>query len=207
MRIMRTMRYAAAAVGFAVCVPVLLGQAAPSLLDQPPSAPNVSYAAGKLTIQATNSSLRAILDDLKARTGATVEGLGKDERIFGVYGPGAPQEVLAALLDDSGYNVLIAGRRPDGTPREIVLSSRAGAGGSPAPAQTPTQSGDDADDGSDVPEQPPQPQPALFGPTGPNGPGGPGNGGNPGQNGQPVKTPQQILEELQRLRQTQPPSQ
>ncbi len=188
--------------------PLVCAQAAaPSLLDQPPAAPVVSFAGGKLTIQAANSSLRAILDVLQARTGATVEGFGKDERIFGVYGPGAPQEVLSALLDDSGYNVLIAGKRPDGAPREVVLSARDAAASNGAPAGQPTQAAQDADDGSDQAEQVQPPQPALFGPGGVGGQGFPQPQPNAqnGQNGQPVKTPQQLLDELQRLRQTQPP--
>ena len=160
-----------------------------SLLQQPPRPASVTFADGKLSIEAMNSSLRAILDDLERRTGTRVEGLSKDERIFGVYGPGDPQEVLAALLDDSGYNVLISGQRADGAPRAITLSTRttsaAVAGG------TKTQASDEEDDGEETPAfmQPAPvipPQPASAAPA--------GNGQ------QQVKTPQQMLEELQRLR-------
>ncbi len=189
----------------AMLAPSLPAQtAAPSLLDQPPAAPVIRYAAGKLTIQAANSSLRAILDDLRARTGAKVEGLAGDERIFGVYGPGNPQEVLSALLDDSGYNVVIAGRNADGAPREIVLSARNSAAVGAAPQAQARPADGDEDDGTD--QQAPIPQPALFGPS---SPGSPGSGPPLGQpaNGQQVKSPQQILEELQRLRGSQPPPQ
>ncbi len=179
-----------------------------SLFDQPPAAPVVSYAGGKLTIQATNSSLRAILDRLEAATGAKVEGLGQDQRIFGVYGPGAPQEVLSSLLDDSGYNVLIAGKLPDGAPREVVLSTRdAGASGAASNTQQPTQAAQETDDGSDQAEPSP-PQPALVGPGGQGFPQPAAQQPNAqGQNNQQVKTPQQILDELQRLRLSQPPPQ
>ncbi len=179
-----------------------------SLLDQPPAAPVVSYAGGKLTIQAANSSLRAILDVLQTRTGAKVEGFGRDERIFGVYGPGAAQDVLSALLDDSGYNVLIAGKQPDGAPREVVLSARDTAPSGGSTIQQPTQAAQESDDGSDqAAEQPQPPQPALFGPGGQGAQGFPQPNAQNGQNGQQVKTPQQILDELQRLRLSQPPPQ
>ena len=197
MRIARVFGYGAAAL---LATP-LLGQASPpSLLDQPAAPPEISLSGDLLTIHAANSSLRAILDDLETRTGAKVEGLDKDERIFGVYGPGKPQDVLSSLLDDSGYNVLIAGRRPDGAPREIVLSTKQAA---PAAAaqNAPTQAAQDEE--GDSSDQGQQPQPALFGPI---SPGSPGVGTPPPQGGgaQPqVKTPQQMLEELQRLRQTQ----
>jgi hypothetical protein len=180
-----------------------------SLLEQSPAAPVIDLASGKLTIHAANSSLRAILDDLQTRTGTTIQGLGRDERIFGVYGPGNPQEVLAALLDDSGYNVLISGRKEDGSPREVVLSVRAvmATGGPAAQPGTGTQASDENDDGDNAPESTPVPQPALFAP--------PPQQGQPNQPGaasqQPIRTPQQMLEELQRMRsnpnagQTAPP--
>ncbi len=169
--------------------PAVVNPTGGSLLQQPAKPASVTFVDGKLSIEAMNSSLRAILNDLEQRTGTRVEGLNKDERIFGVYGPGDPQEVLAALLDDSGYNVLISGQRADGAPRAITLSTRtASAAG---PGGTKTQASDEDDDAEEAPAfvQPPpvpQPQPANAVPAG---------------NGQPqVKTPQQLLEELQKLR-------
>ncbi len=184
-----------------LCAPLLAAQAAPpSLLDQPPAPPQIDLTGDVLTIHAANSSLRAILDDLQTRTGSKVEGLDKDERIFGVYGPGKPQDVLASLLDDSGYNVLISGRRADGAPREIVLSAKTAAPATPS-GNAPTQAAAEEDDeGAD--QQQTQ-QPAMFGPISPGSPGM--GGGTPAQaGGQPqVRTPQQMLEELQRMRQAQ----
>ncbi len=162
--------------------------AARSMLDQAARPPDIQLTNGKLTIQAVNSSLRVILDDLQQRTGTMVEGLGKDERIFGVYGPGNPQDVLAAVLDDSGYNVLIAGRKPDGSPREVVLSTRTANAASPAAPQRTQAAEENEDDGSgEAAAQPAPPQPTLAPAPG-------------AQGQQPVKTPQQMLEELQRLR-------
>ncbi len=164
----------------------------PSMLQEAAQPPSIQLVNGQLMIQATNSSLRTILDDLQQRTGTKVEGLSGDERIFGVYGPGNPQEVLAAVLDDSGYNVLIAGRNPDGSPRSVVLSTRTAAA-SAATAGGKTQAADEAEDEGEEAQPryvppPPPPAPAAAAPA--------PSGSTP----QPVKTPQQMLEELQRMR-------
>ncbi len=168
-----------------------------SLLDQAPGAPVIHYSGGMLTIEATNSSLRAILDGLGKQAGTTVQGLSHDERVFGVYGPGNPQEVLSSLLDDSGYSVVISGKSADGAPREIVLTANsAGSGPSSASQGGHTQAADENDEDATDSGQVQQPQPALFAPPPPQQaqPGMP-----PPQ--QQVKTPQQLLEELQRMRQ------
>lgn len=162
-----------------------------SKLDEAPDPAVIDYADGQLTIHATNSSLRAILDTLQTQTGTRVDGLTRDERIYGVYGPGNAQAVLASLLDDSGYNVLIAGRRADGAPREISLSARSKAPA--APAQGMTQAAAENDDTEDTAAPPPAafPLPEAMPTTPAAAPGAP----------QQVKTPQQMLEELQKIRQ------
>ncbi len=169
-----------------------------SLLDQAPGAPVIHYSGGMLTIEATNSSLRAILDGLGKQTGTTVQGLSHDERVFGIYGPGNPQEVLASLLDDSGYNVVISGKSADGAPREIVLTASSGGNGPSSGSQGGhTQAADENDEDATDNGQIQPPQPALFAPQPQLQQPQPGT--SPSQ--QQVKTPQQLLEELQRLRQ------
>ncbi len=200
---------AGGALACAVCAASAWPQAAsspaplPSLLQQAAQPAQIHLDSGNLTIEATNSSLRAILDDLGKRTGTRIDGLSHDERIFGVYGPGNPQQVLAALLDDSGYNVLISGKKVDGSPREIVLSTRAAAVSATAQPAGVTQAAQESDDSdSDTPGTPP-PQPALFTPP-------PQQPQVPAANGQQapgaVKTPAQMLQELQQLRQSQQPA-
>ena len=65
----------------------------------------------KTLVNADNSALSGILHDISAKTGMTVDGLSRDQRIFGSYGPSA-REVLSALLDGLGYNVMMAGASP-----------------------------------------------------------------------------------------------
>ncbi len=174
------------------------------MLDQAPAPATIDFSDDRLTIHAANSSLRAILNQLGSIIGVQVQGLTKDDRIFGVYGPGTPQEVLSALLDDSGYNVLIAGRKPDGSPREVVLSTRSAdpSAGAATAANSRTQPTNEDDDGDE--NNAPPPQPAFFA-SPPRGsqaapPGSTAPQGTPATPSQ-VRTPQQMFEELQRMHQ------
>lgn len=62
--------------------------------DHPAEATVVWNSQG-LQIEASNSSLEQILKDVATATGAKVEGLGADERVFGSYGPGKARDVLS----------------------------------------------------------------------------------------------------------------
>jgi hypothetical protein len=165
--------------------------------DQPVQASIVWDSQG-LLIDAKNSSLEQILNDVSTATGATVEGLAADERVFGVYGPGQAREVLSELLQGSGYNVMMIGDQGQGTPRQILLSERHAGDAHPEPAskQTSTQADDEP--------EPEDPQP-LQQPNAPrNGFTPPGPGAGPGS---PPRTPQQVMEEMQqRQQQNQQPA-
>ena len=157
--------------------------------DQPTLATVVWNSQG-LRIDASNSSLQQILREVSTETGARVEGLHADQRIFGSFGPGPARDVLTQLLDGSGYNVLMIGDQGQGTPREIVLSERPKG---PQPPVPPSQNLNAEDNNNDVAEQP-QPQPPPQPQPMPNAT----NGFNPGA---PPRTPQQIIQELQQRQQ------
>ena len=150
-----------------------------------PSDATVVWNSQGLRIEASNSSLSQILKDVATATGTKVEGLSSDERIFGSYGPGQARDVMAQLLEGSGFNVLMIGDRGQGTPREIVLSNQP-RGGAPPPVNNQTASNDESADADDQqqpqPQPQPQPPPAIH------------NGFAPGA---PPRTPQQIMQELQ----------
>jgi hypothetical protein len=159
-----------------VPVPCPVGPPAPALSPTVPCIPNwpannkpadasVVWDSRGLFIQAFNSSLDQILNDISLKTGAKVEGMGADERVFGTYGPGPARDVLTALLDGSGYNILMVGDLGQGTPRRIVLSGRP-TGPAPPPGQ-----GSPADNEAEQ-EQTAGPEPPLTGPS--SGPGQPG---------------------------------
>lgn len=162
-------------------------------VNETPAKASVTWDASGLKIQANNSSLHDILNEVSTDTGAKVEGMGTDERVFGEYGPGTARDVLSQLLHGSSYNVLMIGDQGAGTPRQIVLSARRSG---PAQSQANRASQDQPDE--DVPEpevdeQPPMPPPMVNGrPAIP-----PMQQGPPGA----PRTPQQVLQELQQRQQ------
>jgi hypothetical protein len=169
----------------------------PSLLDKPAQPAEVVLSGGRLAVDANNSSLSQILDALKTTSGMTIDGLGKDQRVFGHYGPGTPRDVLSSLLDGAGYNFMMVGTTDSGTPQEIILTQRSNAplvaDQSPAP--------DTEDEVQPIVNLPPEPVPPRPRPSSVMPPPG-----APDANGR-VRTPQEILQELERMRAQQPQQQ
>jgi|GEM_PF-1934570 len=159
--------------------------------NDPPAAATVVYDSRGLFIAASNSSLAQILKDVSTDTGAKVEGLGIDQRIFGTYGPGSTREVLYQLLDGSGYNILMVGDRGQGTPRRIVLSAQGGGAAQKTANNAPTPPSHE-----DTDVEQPAPEPEVEQPL----PPATNNAGPP----VPIRTPQQMMQEaLERERERQ----
>lgn len=188
--------------------------------QMPATAPNVAFSGGQLTITAPNSTLGDILREVRKQTGASVDIPGNaTERVMGTFGPGPARDVLASLLNGSHFNYVLLGSatNPSALDRVMLLSKPANdqatqptnsaraenPGAQPAPAQTAeaTESGNDesaegqpdsgdifgnADDQSNQQQADDQQQgqPNPF-----------------GQAGNGVKTPQQLLQELQQQQQ------
>ena len=100
----------------------------PRPADQPPNPAVIRWDNRGLEIEASNSSLDQILRQVAAATGAKLEGLTQDQRIFGTYGPGPGRDVLSKLLEGSGYNVVMYGGHNADVPLVIVLSARSPLG-------------------------------------------------------------------------------
>jgi hypothetical protein len=178
---------------------------APSLFEQPPVPATVTAHANELTVKADNSSLSQILHQVSSATGMRLDGLGGDERVFGSFGPGAPREVLTALLNGTSYNVVMVGDLPSGAPRELLLSRRTAGGSSPQPAASANQNqphnGDEenpddsgnSDDSSDDTPPPMQYSPPSIAPATPETPGAPGA---PGGAPQTPDAPQRIAPQM-----------
>ena len=160
-------------------------QVAPSLLQQPAGEAQIVFAGDTLSIRADNSSLSAILHQVAGKSGMQIDGLSGDERVFGTFGPGAPRDVLADLLNGTAYNVVLLGDLSNGAPRQLILTPATHAGAAlPAPAQVNTDEA--SNEPEPAPEPPPPPEPPPSGASPPPTPG--------------VKTPQQLFEQLQRMR-------
>jgi hypothetical protein len=180
----------------------------------------VTYADNLLKISAANSSLNQILREISRLTGIKITGGVTDERVFGEYGPAVPSQILATLLDGTGSNMLFV--QSSGTvPQELVLTPRLGGPTPPNPNAHSFDESSDSEDSSPNPvAQPIRPQtPAQVPPRGlppgtrmsipdqdnSNAPSTQPATTDPAQQQSPtgVKTPQQIYDELQRLRQQQ----
>lgn len=164
-------------------------------VNDPPAQPSVTWNSQGLHIQATNSSLRTILNQISTETGAKIEGLNADERVFGEYGPGQPRDVLSQLLQGSNYNFLLLGN-PDSA-LKVVLSGR--NGGAPRPGapdrsvNRPMPQDNQPDDDQvqePEPDEQPMPQPIQQPP--------PPEPENPG-----AMTPQQRMQMMQQQRMQQ----
>jgi hypothetical protein len=180
----------------------------------------VSYTDGQLSVSATNASLNQILRDVSRSTGIKITGGVADERVFGEYGPAPASQVLAALLDGTGSNMLLLQGSGDRA-SELILTPRTGGPTPPNPNSASFDSNGDSDDaprqvanpqppGSQPPGPPSQPsQPSTAGPLPPpnadgsTNPTTPASGDSTQQSPNGVKTPQQIYDELMRMRQQQ----
>lgn len=164
-------------------------RSAKELAEQPAKRATVSWDSRGLKIEASNSSLRQILHQVAAETGAKLEGITQDQRIFGSYGPGPGCEVLSQLLEGSGYNVLMTGS-PDGdAPVSIILSAR-----SPGSAQTETSNRNRSSSADNEPAELPTPGPQ---PDYPGQPAGPHPVQNPFANGGPAPhDPLQFMQDI-----------
>ena len=171
----------------------------PSPADLPPQPAAITFQGGLLTVHATNSSLAQILTETSTQTGMALEGAPEDERVFGDFGPAPVDKVLAELLDGGASNYLLFGRKDNQAPRALVITPRAslapGVVMAASAAVTPATNDDDDDDDT------PPPAPVQIRPLNlnPQSHEGNGLGGGPPQ----VRTPQQILDDMQRRRQEQ----
>ncbi len=173
--------------------------------EQPAQSAEVTYANGLLTVTAHNSSLNQILRDISRETHMKITGGVLDERVFGSYGPEPAAQVLNSLLDGTSSNMLLIGS--DGpTPTELILTPRSGGPTPPSPMAASLSQ-------SNQPEEPPSREPydsslpAQNAPANPpeTTPEPPAANQDSGQQQPPngVKTPQDIFNQLMKLRQQQ----
>lgn len=177
----------------------------------PSSPPDVSFQAGQLVIVARNSTMGDVLNAVKQKTGASVEmPPSSSERVVGKFGPGKPRDVMAQLLNGSHFDYVLLGSPADpGALKKVVLMARVSG---PQPQQQQQQpqppnyqqnpnlqavpeveNDQPAEDNTPDTSQDVQPQEEEQPPP------------DQAQPGQPptVKTPEQLLRELQQQQQQQ----
>ena len=175
----------------------------------PPNRAKINFADGVLSISADNASLNQILRQIATNTGMKITGGVSDERVFGEYGPAPVDQILSALLDGTGSNMILVHRDGD-APTELILTPR--QGGPTPPSPNSAVFNDRSQPRETPPVQVAQPAPEPSGPAHqvnpPTSTGPASTGTSPSNTSQPespngVKTPQQIYEQLQRMRQQQ----
>ncbi len=181
----------------------------PTLEQQPPVPPQVTYQNGQLTIDAQNATLSQVLHSVQTQTGASVDipsGAG-GERVVATLGPGKPKDVLSSLLNGSKFDYVLLGvANNPGAVQKVILLARTSSA-NPNAAQLnmrPPQQ-----QAIEPPEEDPQNEPEVENQP----PLTPGQPGFPGgeqltpdtNNAQPTagRTPEQMLQELQRIQQQQ----
>jgi hypothetical protein len=159
-------------------------------INDHPAPASVTWSSPELRVEAANSSLQQILNDVATATGAELEGLTTDERVFGNFGPGSARDVISQLLQGTGYNMVMVGDQGQGVPRQIILSARNTSKVQPPSHPAPEEPEDDS---PDYPQYEPQPQPQQP-PQVPQAvrPGFPPDGAVPGRIPQQYPQPQQV---------------
>jgi len=139
--------------------PAALPPPSPAVPLGPSRPAEMSYAHGQLQITADNSSLNQILREIGRLTGMKITGGVADERVYGKYGPGGPDEILGDLLEGSGSNMLLLREPSSAAPVELILSPRGGGATPP----NPNAAGFDDDAADRQPARPADGQAPLAG--------------------------------------------
>jgi hypothetical protein len=183
----------------------------PTPEQMPATPPEVTYRDQQLIIVARNSTLSDILNAVRHSTGAEFDVPDTaTERVVGRFGPGPARDVLAKLLNGSRFNYVMVGTVNDpNAVSHVILTPNTGGVTPPSPSaqppsfqqaalpptappvQTSTEpadedQGDSTDQGTDAAEENGEDQET-------------GETQNPNQPA--VKTPEQLLQELQRQQQ------
>jgi hypothetical protein len=186
----------------------------------PSSPPEVNYQGGQLVIVARNSTMGDVLNAVKQKTGASVEmPASSSERVVGRFGPGAPRDVMAQLLNGSHFDYVLLGSPADpGALKKVLLMARASG---PQQSQPQPQAQPSAPNFQQNPNLQAVPEVENDQPVEENSPDTsqdvqpseedqqqeqsqePPQPGANGPNGPIVKTPEQLLRELQQQQQQQ----
>lgn len=139
----------------------------------PANGVTVQFASGQMSIHARDANLSEVLYQIQKITGAeiAIPSGTEQERVAGDFGPGAPNQVLAELLNGSQLNFVVIGSNADpAILRSVVLSRKGGNEDPPAMRETdmsPAAADNTVPDNPDPPAaeapqpqaQPEQPQP------------------------------------------------
>ncbi len=165
-----------------------------------PVAPQVTYENEQLTIVAPNSTLGDVLRAVRKHTSADIEiPATATERVVTHLGPAPAREVVAELLNGSHFNyVLLGSPENSNLLTRVVLVAKTGTDAAPGAEPAAVAKNADAQDAADAP--PDAAEAEATDDTNPddNADQGTAEAEQPAPQEQPgVKTPQQLLQEMQ----------
>lgn len=173
----------------------------PTLEEQAPAPPKVSYENGLLSVESVNARLSDVLAAIRVKAGIRFEGsTAGSDRVAGKFGPAPADAVLTSLLQGSRFDYVIIGT-PDNPSQveKVILSPNLGPTSTAATtnqgARPVQQANSDDDDDSDDSSEASQPVPVAP------------QQGVQAQPAQPrsdaTTTTEQLVEELKRLQRNQ----
>ncbi|PYQ38202.1 MAG: hypothetical protein DMG99_19495 [Acidobacteria bacterium] len=102
--------------------------------------PQVTYENNQLTIVASNSTLADVLRAVRKTTGADIDVPAAPERVVTHLGPGPARDVLADLLNGSRFNYVLLGAAGNDTAlTRVVLVAKTEGATSPSQPVPPAQ--------------------------------------------------------------------
>ena len=194
----------------------------PLPLDQLPAvAPKVTYEGGQLSIVAHNCTLADVLHAVKKQLGADLDvPSSATERVVADLGPGTPRQVITDLLNGTHFNYVIVGSASDPTAvQSLALIPK--SGGTETASVTPparpgvpgrrlqpgvaSQAGQGftgpPDSGQVDPDDAPEPPEEATPDANDDDQPPPAQSADQNSGQQAPKTPEQLLQELQRQQQ------
>jgi len=179
--------------------------------QMPATPPVVTFTGGQLKITAENSTLGDILREVRNQTGANVDVPGNaTERVMGTFGPGPARDVLSSLLNGSHFNYVLMGSASSPVALDrVILTMKTSSPDRPAeqaaaqpspPPQSPEPQGGEALFGDDQADQN-QDSSDIFGNADEQNTQAEDQQQNPFGQPSDVRTPEQMLQDLQRQQQ------
>ncbi len=135
----------------------------------------VHLEGDKLEVDASNATLKEVLDKITAATNITITGNVPVDVVFGHFGPCDVSDLIIQMIAGTGVNMLLIDHKGQGLGGELILSERHGGPDLPKPSTNPLLQPQDSRPSEPQDKPPPSedegeqrmrpPQPEVGGPA------------------------------------------